>query len=107
MASVDRIVRLITGIGRGLALSGGGAKGLAHIGVWRVIEELGIDIDAVSGVSMGALMAAGVALDYTADQMREMVTDRLLKNRGLFDPTFPFTSVFRGAGVSAELEGYR
>ncbi len=51
----------------GLALSGGGARGLAHIGVLMALEEEGIPVDAISGVSMGAviggLYAAGVPVD--------------------------------------------
>lgn len=51
----------------GLALSGGGARGLAHVGVLRVLEEEGVPIDFVAGTSMGAvvggLYAAGVPLD--------------------------------------------
>ena len=42
----------------GLALSGGGMKGLAHIGVIRVLEENNIPIDYISGTSMGALIGA-------------------------------------------------
>ena len=45
----------------GLALSGGGAKGFAHIGVIRVMDSLGIPIDYVGGTSIGAIIAAFVA----------------------------------------------
>ena len=41
----------------GLALAGGGLKGVAHIGVIRALEELGVKIDFVSGTSSGSLMA--------------------------------------------------
>lgn len=102
--SADRVARLVLGRGIGLALSGGGAKGLAHIGAWRAINELGIEIDAVSGVSFGALMAAGIALDYSADELHDMVTERLIEKRSIFDVTLPVVSVLRGAGVSEELK---
>jgi NTE family protein len=42
----------------GIALSGGGARGLAHIGVLEVLDDLGVQIDAVSGTSMGSLVGA-------------------------------------------------
>ena len=42
----------------GLALSGGGAKGLAHVGVLKVLEEQNIKIDYITGTSMGAVVAA-------------------------------------------------
>ncbi len=57
----------------GLVLSGGGAKGLAHIGVIRALEENNIPIDYVSGTSMGAIIGALYASGYTPDEMEELV----------------------------------
>jgi NTE family protein len=57
----------------GLALSGGSAKGLAHIGVIRVLEELGVPIDVVAGTSMGALMGGLFASGYDGDELRDIV----------------------------------
>jgi len=59
----------------GLALGGGGARGLCHIGVVRVLEELRIAPDVVSGTSMGGLIGAFIAAGYTADQMADIATD--------------------------------
>jgi NTE family protein len=53
----------------GLVLSGGGAKGLAHIGVLKVIEEAGVQIDYISGTSMGAIIGGLYASGYTANQL--------------------------------------
>lgn len=53
----------------GLVLSGGGAKGMAHIGALKVIEEAGVEIDYVGGTSMGAIVGALYAAGYTADQL--------------------------------------
>jgi NTE family protein len=53
----------------GLVLSGGGAKGLAHIGVLKVIEEAGIKIDYIGGSSMGAIVGALYASGYSATQL--------------------------------------
>jgi len=53
----------------GLVLSGGGAKGLAHIGVLKVIEEAGIQIDYIGGSSMGAIVGALYASGYSATQL--------------------------------------
>lgn len=58
----------------GLVLSGGGAKGLAHIGVIRALEEEGIRIDYVAGTSMGGIIAALYAMGYTTDEMTMLVT---------------------------------
>ena len=46
----------------GLVLSGGGAKGVAHIGVLKVLEEAGIPIDYIAGTSMGSLSIVGVGV---------------------------------------------
>ncbi len=55
----------------GLALSGGGARGLAHIGVLKVLEKAGIPISLVSGTSMGGLIAAAYAAGFTIAEMEE------------------------------------
>ncbi|MCQ2059559.1 MAG: patatin-like phospholipase family protein [Bacteroidaceae bacterium] len=60
--------------GVGLVLSGGGAKGVAHIGVIRALEENGIPIDYVTGTSMGAIIAALYASGYTTDEMLQLVS---------------------------------
>ena len=57
----------------GLVLSGGGAKGLYHIGIIRALEENSIPIDYVSGTSMGAIIGALYASGYTPQQMEDIV----------------------------------
>lgn len=54
----------------GVVLSGGGSKGLAHIGVLRALEENGIPIDYIAGTSMGAIIAGLYAAGYTTDEMQ-------------------------------------
>ena len=56
----------------GIALSGGGAKGLAHIGVLKVLEETGIPIDYISGTSMGSIVGALYAIGYRADELERL-----------------------------------
>lgn len=58
----------------GLVLSGGGAKGLSHIGVIKVLEENNIPIDYITGTSIGAIVGAMYAIGYTPEQMEELVT---------------------------------
>ncbi len=53
----------------GLVLSGGGAKGFAHIGVLKVIEEAGVKIDYIGGTSMGAIVGALYASGYSANEL--------------------------------------
>lgn len=57
----------------GLVLSGGGAKGVAHIGVLKVLEEAGIPIDYISGTSMGAIVGALYAVGYDAKTLDSLV----------------------------------
>ena len=59
----------------GLVLSGGGAKGAAHIGVLKYIEEAGIPVDYVAGTSMGAIVGGLFSLGYTADEIQSLISD--------------------------------
>lgn len=53
----------------GLVMSGGGVRGLAHVGVIKMMEELGLSADYVSGTSAGALVGALYAAGHSADTM--------------------------------------
>ncbi len=57
----------------GLVLAGGGAKGLAHIGVIKVLEEAGFDVDMVGGTSMGSIIGGLYSLGYDAKTMEDQV----------------------------------
>ena len=57
----------------GLVLSGGGAKGFAHIGVLKEIDKAGIQLDYIGGTSMGAIIAGLYAVGYSANQIEEIV----------------------------------
>ncbi|MCR5076539.1 MAG: patatin-like phospholipase family protein [Prevotella sp.] len=59
-----------------VVLSGGGAKGMAHIGVLRVLERAGIPVDIVTGTSMGSLVGGLYAIGYTADQLDSIVSSQ-------------------------------
>ena len=58
----------------GLVLSGGGASGLAHIGVIKALEDNNVPIDYITGTSMGAFIGALYAAGYTPAEMEEIVT---------------------------------
>lgn len=60
----------------GLVLSGGGAKGVAHIGVLKVLEEAEIPIDYISGTSMGAIIGGLYSIGYTAAELDSMVREQ-------------------------------
>ncbi|MES1219174.1 MAG: patatin-like phospholipase family protein, partial [Bacteroidota bacterium] len=57
----------------GLTLSGGAAKGLAHIGILKAIDSAGLKVDYISGTSMGAILGALYAVGYSADSLEKIV----------------------------------
>lgn len=61
----------------GLALGGGGARGLSHIWAIQAIEELGLDIDIISGTSIGAMIGAAYASGMSADDLFDYTSDKL------------------------------
>lgn len=87
----------------GLALSGGGARGIAHIGVLRVFEREGIPIDYLSGTSMGGIIAAGFASGFSSKQMEEIAKTTTQKHGilHLADPGVPNGGVIRGERLLA------
>jgi NTE family protein len=72
----------------GLALSGGGARGLAHIGVLQWMEENHIPVDSVAGTSMGALVGAVFASGMTAAEMRDFIKTIEWDNVLLSEPSY-------------------
>jgi NTE family protein/lysophospholipid hydrolase len=66
VADIERIARVLAGRSIGLVMSGGGARGYAHIGLLRAMEEKGIPIDAIGGTSMGASVAGQYAMGRDA-----------------------------------------
>ena len=89
---MERLARRLTGNAIGIVLSGGGARGFAHLGVHRAMEELNIPIDYVGGSSMGAVIGAGFFMADTNAQMCE-VTSQFAKPKVLLDYTLPFTAL--------------
>lgn len=57
----------------GLVLAGGGAKGGAHVGVLKVLEELHVPIDCIAGTSVGALIGGGYAAGIPADELEKFL----------------------------------
>lgn len=60
----------------GLVLSGGGAKGLAHIGVLKALDEAGVKVDYIGGTSMGGIIGGLYAIGYSPDTLMELVCDQ-------------------------------
>ena len=89
LADIRRIAREIGHCRVGLALSSGGARGLAHIGVIQVLEENGIEIDVIAGCSMGSYVGSVWAYGYDGVSM-ERLSREVEKRWGLFELIDPF-----------------
>ena len=72
----------------GLVLGGGGAKGIAHIGVIKALEDNDIPIDYIAGTSMGAIVGGLYAAGYTTDEMLDMILSKEFSywSTGTIDP---------------------
>jgi NTE family protein/lysophospholipid hydrolase len=102
---IGRIARALNRQSVGLALGGGFALGLAHIGVIDAMRELDIPIDYVGGTSMGAIIAAACAQEFTHDQMLE-VMDQGCAQALKGDYTLPIVSLLTGRKVGLALGKY-
>jgi len=94
-----RLKRRICGSARGLVFSGGGARGYAHLGVQKVIEENGVTIDYIGGSSMGGLLGASIAMGYNTSEI-ENLSAVFANKKALFDYTLPLVSLLRSAKLT-------
>jgi predicted acylesterase/phospholipase RssA/CRP-like cAMP-binding protein len=100
---VDHVARLVLGRGIGLVFSGGGARGVAGLGVLRALRELDVPYDAVGGVSIGALVGGGAARDQPLDELSALLR-RAVVDTSPFDVTFPAVSLAAGKRVTRHLQ---
>ena len=99
---LDRLVRALRGYSLGIALAGGAAKGMAHLGVLRVLEEAGLSFDAMAGTSAGAMAgifyAAGTAPAVAAENFqRDLTPSRLFRMLPGWPNHYLLTQFRRGA----------
>jgi NTE family protein len=103
-ADLARLARLLTRRGVGLVLSGGGARGFAHLGVIRALREARVPIDYVGGSSIGSIIAAGVAMGWSDDEMRMRYRRSFVDSNPLNDYAIPLVALTRGRKVSRLLQ---
>lgn len=91
----ERVARCLAGVAVGVVFGGGGARGLAHIGVVRALHEAGVPIDTIGGTSMGAVIAG--VLGMGMDWKRILALSRIgwLRYRPHKEYTLPFISIVR------------
>ena len=99
-----RVARRIAGRSLGVVLSGGGARGFAHIGAIAAITEAGYEIDRLGGCSMGAFIAAMAALGLDAGQIRDRCHEELVRRTPFNDWTLPRVALIRSRKAARMLE---
>ncbi|TGL93508.1 alpha/beta hydrolase [Leptospira barantonii] len=99
-ADFGRMSRRLTGKSIGVALSGGGAKGFAHLGLLKCFEENDIPVDMISGTSAGAIMGGLFAMGLSSSDILPLIRNFWLDRNILGDFTFPFVSLVRGKRYS-------
>lgn len=92
----QRLARLLSGKAVGVVLSGGGAKGFAHLGVLQALEEAGIPVDLIGGTSMGSVLAAGYAMGIGVREGAEISKDLFSRHRPFQEYTLPLVSLLAG-----------
>ncbi|MEM8988044.1 MAG: patatin-like phospholipase family protein [Pseudomonadota bacterium] len=104
----DCLARVIAGKSVGLVLSGGGARAYAHIGAVRALREFGLPFDLAGGTSMGGIIAAGVALGWSDDEMDDRIRRAFVSSNPLGDHNLPVVALTRGGRVEERLaENFR
>lgn len=95
-ADYDAVARQLTGHGLGLVFGAGGARGFAHVGLVRAMEELGVTADLVGGTSMGAFFAALHAIGASSRDMLAIGRETFVDRNYLNDYVWPSVSLIRG-----------
>lgn len=98
-----RLARAMAGSSIGLVLSGGGARAYAHVGAVRALRERGVVVDFVGGTSMGAIIAACVAMGWSDVEIERRIRDGFVASNPLGDHVLPVVALTRGARVEERL----
>lgn len=97
---LERLARFLSGRAVALVLAGGGARGFAHLGVMEALSEMKIPIDILGGASMGGIVAAGIAMDWSIEELTQRLKRTFVDTNPLNDYTFPLFSLVRGRKVT-------
>lgn len=103
-AAMARAARRVSGRAVGVVLSGGGARGLAHIGVLAALADAGLVIDRVGGTSMGAFVASLAARDLSPSEVLAACRSELVEQKPFNDYTAPKVALLRGKKARAMLK---
>ena len=101
---IGRLARRLVGRSLGVVLSGGGARGFAHIGALAELEQDGIEIDRYGGCSMGSFIAAMAAAGWRTEDIRDRCHEELVKRSPFNDYTIPRVALIRSRKAGRMLE---
>lgn len=99
-ADAARLARHLARRATGLVLSGGGARGFAHLGAARALGEAGIALDQIGGCSIGAVIGAGLAAQWDLEALAERLRAAFVKTNPVNDLTLPLVALTGGHKVS-------
>jgi predicted acylesterase/phospholipase RssA/CRP-like cAMP-binding protein len=102
----QRVARRISDRAVGLVLGGGGARGLAHIGVLQALEEAGVPVDVIGGTSMGSAMAAAYARGWAPQRILEFASKTFTDTNAVRDLDFPMISILAGRKLNRQLQSF-
>jgi predicted acylesterase/phospholipase RssA/CRP-like cAMP-binding protein len=102
----QRAARRISDRAVGLVLGGGGARGLAHIGVLQALEEAGVPVDVIGGTSMGSAMAAAYARGWEPQKILEFASKTFTDTNAVRDLDFPMISILAGRKLNRQLQSF-
>ena len=103
-ADMARLARIQSHTAVGLVLAGGGARGLAHLGIYQALRERGIEIDVVGGTSIGAVMATLVASDRPVAEVLQLARKSFRINPTNDYNFLPLLSLIRGRRLRGIIE---
>lgn len=98
-----RLMRILTDRTLALVLSGGGARGIAHVGLVRLLTEKGVHIDYFAGTSMGAFISGLFAMNNNADEVLSVLNTYMIKGSKL-DYTYPYISISSGKRIATNMK---
>src|SRR5205085_10592188 len=101
--TLERLARRVLGRSLGVVLSGGGARGFAHVGVLDVLAESGLEVDRVGGCSMGAFIGGLFAMGLSPAGIHRLCQAEWVERNPLNDYTVPRVALIRARKVGAML----
>src|ERR1700683_5115199 len=84
----------------------GDSRGLAHVGVIRALHESGLEVDLLGGASMGSIVAAGAAIEWSDEELRGHMREAFFDDNPVSDYTVPLISLVRGRKTSNFLRSH-